>query len=219
MASKIKTSRSGALRLILVRHPETIWQDIKNPENNSHDHRLLGQTDIDLSKEGLTLAQKLAKHFSKQKIDQIITSPLKRAYATAEIIASANGESSAQFENGLKEISFGLCEGLTFGEVADKFPEVYKAYLSQSASITFPEGESFGSFQIRVRKWLNKFIAKNKNQTVLTVAHGGTIRIILCALLGWPTKSFWQIGLHYGSISIVEVYKKSRVIECLNCKI
>lgn len=214
MADKTKS-----LKLILIRHPKTIWQNVKNPEKNNPMHRLLGQTDIELSRGGVAVARKLGRHFSKQKIDGIITSPLKRAFTTAEIIVSANGKVPVSTENNLMEINFGLCEGLTFGEVARKFPKVYKPYLTQSNNVSFPKGESFKSFRSRIKIWLKRFINSHTGKTILVVTHGGVIRVILCSLLHWSSKSFWQVKLDYGSVSIIEVYEKNCAIECLNYKI
>ena len=65
------------MKLILVRHGETIW----NKEN-----KIQGITDIGLNERGIEQAEKLAYSLQKEELDAIITSPLRRAYDTAQAI-------------------------------------------------------------------------------------------------------------------------------------
>lgn len=65
-------------KLILIRHGRTLW-------NSSG--KFQGQSDIELSQEGISQAEKLAENFPVTHIDKVYSSNLKRAYITGEIIA------------------------------------------------------------------------------------------------------------------------------------
>ena len=65
-------------KLILIRHGRTLW-------NSSG--KFQGQSDIELSQEGVSQAEKLAENFPVTHIDRVYSSNLKRAYITGEIIA------------------------------------------------------------------------------------------------------------------------------------
>ena len=65
------------MKLYLIRHGETDWNRVR---------RLQGQADIPLNEFGRSLAQKTAAGLKDVPFDLCISSRLKRAYETAEII-------------------------------------------------------------------------------------------------------------------------------------
>ena len=65
------------LKLILIRHGETLW---------NREKRVQGISDIELSERGIEQVQNLANSLKDEAIDAIVSSPLKRAYQTARII-------------------------------------------------------------------------------------------------------------------------------------
>ena len=68
------------MELYLIRHGKTIW----NAEN-----RLQGRTDIELNEEGIAAAKELGEKLKNIHFDMIYSSPLKRAFNTAELIRGA----------------------------------------------------------------------------------------------------------------------------------
>ena len=69
-----------------------------------------GQMDINLNEVGKKQAEETAKKFEGVKIDNIISSPLSRAYETAQYISEVT-KTPIEIEEGLKERSFGQMEG------------------------------------------------------------------------------------------------------------
>ena len=92
------------MELILIRHGETIW----NKEG-----RVQGLSDIELSDVGLNQARKLALSIQDLNIKAIYSSPVKRAYQTAQIINEIHN-APIFLEPGLVEMDQGDFEGLTF---------------------------------------------------------------------------------------------------------
>lgn len=70
------------MKIYVARYGQMLW----NVQN-----RVCGRTDVELTKEGIEQAQKLAQEVKKYAIDFIIASPLKRAQQTSQIVAEENG--------------------------------------------------------------------------------------------------------------------------------
>src|SRR5512145_1907871 len=100
--------------ICIIRHGETDW-------NSSG--RLQGCEDIELNELGRLQAARLAAYLSKQKWDVIISSPLKRAYETARIIASHLSLPEIEQMEGLRERDYGAASGLLPDERHNRFPD------------------------------------------------------------------------------------------------
>ena len=83
--------------IYLTRHGSTLWNLEK---------RLQGSNDSELTDEGIFQAKLLAKRIKDLNISKIYTSPIKRAYRTAEII-KGDMDIDVICKDGFKEISFG----------------------------------------------------------------------------------------------------------------
>jgi len=99
------------MKFILTRHATTEWNSAG---------RIQGQTDISLSPQGKIEAEELAKLLSDVGINLIVSSDLKRASETAEII-NASLNVPLQLEQRLRECSFGNIEGLTKQQAIEKY--------------------------------------------------------------------------------------------------
>ena len=126
-------------KLILIRHGRTLW-------NSSG--KFQGQSDIELSQEGISQAEKLAENFPVTHIDRVYSSNLKRAYITGEIIAKKFNVPIIK-DKRLCEVSFGSWEGLTYDEIHEKWPNEIETMFSTPDVLTMPEGESFAQVQKR----------------------------------------------------------------------
>lgn len=189
-------------KLLLIRHGETTWNKNK---------RYSGVSDVLLSKEGKRQAEKLHKRLKCATIDKIYSSDRKRAIQTAKIVFK-----DKDFEKiyDLREIHFGIFEGLTYSQVMKKYPVVYKQWLKDPYSIKIPKGESLFEFKKRIISAIKKVIASNKNKTVAIVCHGGAISVILNHIL--KTKEFWQKIPKSASLSIIEHNKRKIEIKLFN---
>lgn len=89
--------------LLLVRHGETEWNKLG---------KFQGCTDIELSKDGINQAENLKLKLNEE-FDVIYSSPLKRAYETAKILAK---DKDITILEDIREINFGEWEGLTISQ-------------------------------------------------------------------------------------------------------
>jgi broad specificity phosphatase PhoE len=146
--------------LLLVRHGETDW---------NADGRLQGQTDRPLSDFGRRQAQQLADELADEELAAIYSSDLSRARETAEIVGERFGLPIV-LEPELREKDWGTWEGLTAVE-RDRVEFV---------------GESTEAHQERMLRALRRIAdAHAAGDRVLVVTHGGSIRRVQTAALGW----------------------------------
>ncbi len=165
-------------RLILIRHGSTSW-NLKG--------RYCGFRDIGLSAQGRQEARDTHNALKKAKVDRVYTSDRKRAVETCKIIF--NGM-SAQRSPALREIHFGVFEGLTYSEVMQKYSRVYARWLKDPFGVRIPRGEKMADFRKRVVNAFRDILSLNRNKTVAVVCHGGTISIFLNSI--FKTKEFWK---------------------------
>jgi broad specificity phosphatase PhoE len=144
----------------ILRHGQTDW---------NIDFRLQGVTDIPLNETGIAQARDAAEVIDPNEWDLILTSPLSRARATAEIVAEVNGFAEALIEPLLLERSFGEAEGMTHEEWRAKYADTN----------VVPGGESLADLEARANLLLETLANKYRGQKVLAVSHGALIRILL----------------------------------------
>lgn len=166
-----------------VRHGETDWNKTQ---------KIMGRSDIPLNENGILQAQAVAEKIQALPIDIIISSPLKRARATAEIIGNKIHRAIA-IENNLQECCWGIMEGKIKGDCSyNNVPFEPEKWWQQGI---VPTGaESFTEFSHRVTKITNDHLALNKN--ILFVAHGGVIMGILAAI-GRPSWNIENVALYH----------------------
>jgi broad specificity phosphatase PhoE len=180
------------LHLILVRHGETEW---------NLQRRYQGQSDVPLSEFGRQQAELIAKRLAGHTIDAVYASDLKRAWETAGVISEKCGLEIAS-EPRLRELKFGILEGLTFDEAEAQHPEMIAAWLEDFNNT--PQGaETIDLFNTRIISLLDDLIRKHDEQVVLLVGHGGSLSEILRVVLELPPDKRWYLELENASLSEV----------------
>ncbi len=193
-------------KLFLVRHGET--------KLNSRE-RFWGQTDVELGATGIRQAEQLGARLATEKISAIYASELRRASVTAEIIASSHRLEVMTCAE-LNEINFGEFEGRTFEEIGRLYPEVAKELANWGMVPRFPAGEGIDELDGRVSQFLPRLEKHTPEATVLIVAHAGTLRLLMCKLLGLGLLHWRQFRLDFASLSIVETYPRGAILSRLN---
>ena len=183
------------VRLILIRHGLTKWNLEK---------RYAGFTDLPLSSRGLSQARRLKRRFKGKLVDKIYVSDRKRAIQTARIIFSRRRVKRVA---GLREINFGILEGLTYQEILNKHPLIYSRWLKNPFTVAIPRGERLADFKKRVVNAFNSIISLHPQLTVAVVCHGGVISIFLNHLMN--SKDFWKNIPKAGSVTVIE-YNRQR---------
>ena len=151
--------------LLLVRHGETDW---------NREGRWQGHSDTHLNELGREQAARVAAELDG--VDVIYSSDLARAKETADVVASRLGLDVLVDER-LRERSFGAWEGKTGPEIEAKFRDAHARWLAGEGPGA-DDAEPFADFGARVEAFLRDVLARHPTETVLVVAHGGSIRVI-----------------------------------------
>lgn len=150
---------------------------------------VLGTTDIELNETGLIQAEQLAENVTGFDIDIIISSPMKRAMKTAQIVAEKN-----KIENitdiRLREWDYGEYEAKS------RFTEGFAENKKNFGVRMGKTGESLLHLAHRVYSALDDIIRNYSNKNVLIVSHGGVCRIIETYFHDMTTAEFekWFMG-------------------------
>jgi len=189
-------SSEPATRLILVRHGETPL---------SVERRFSGRGDPALTERGQAQALAAAARVSELLRDdapQIVGSSLTRARQTAEQIAALLGGGVSTDER-LVECDFGEWEGLTFGEVRQRWPRELDAWL-HSTGVAPPGGESFDQVAARILPAVVELRERYSGQDVVVVSHVTGIKLTLREALDAGAHFLHRLHLDPAGISVVE---------------
>ena len=180
-------------KIVFVRHGKSIW---------NLDFRYQGRTDIELCQEGIDGAFRVAKRLAQFPAEVIITSPLKRARRTAEIIANHHKGVPVESDELLIEANFGKLEGKTIKEVKELYGEDFlNKWKGNLIDNSLFGGESAEEIISRHREFVEKLLARSEEYIVL-VGHGAEARALFIALLGEDASSiFWKCAIENCSIS------------------
>jgi alpha-ribazole phosphatase/probable phosphoglycerate mutase len=183
-----------------VRHGETDW---------NKEFRYQGGTDIALNENGRSQARKAGLRLSRIVARRVFSSPLIRAYGTAEAITEAGaGDAVAEVMDDLREISFGEWEGLTALEIKEHYPSDYKAWMETPFSTMPTGGESFESVRLRSARAAEAVKrAVSPGESVLVVAHGVVLRALVASLMGVDDlRPMWRARFDNCSVSALDLW-------------
>lgn len=164
-------------RLILLRHGQTEWNAIS---------RAQGHADIDLDEVGRAQATAVAPTMRAYRPVRLWSSDLQRAVRTAEVVSAEVGL-PVTLDPRLREYDLGDRQGLTTTEFSEKFPAEYDAWVHGREQPAVPGAEVSADVQARVRPALRECLdALADGETGIVVTHGGTLKVAVMDLLGWP---------------------------------
>ncbi|HEY4060074.1 MAG TPA: histidine phosphatase family protein [Kofleriaceae bacterium] len=172
-ANRRYSDAMSSRRLLLARHGQTAWNALG---------KLQGHTDIALDDTGREQARALAEQLRTAGVGTVWTSDLSRARETGEIVASVLGLGTPRVEPALRERKFGIFEGLTRAECAERHPEHWAAWQAQSSAP--PGGEPIPDAVVRMNAALAKIALGAEAGAILVVSHGGLMRLWLQDLHG-----------------------------------
>ncbi|MGW9025000.1 bifunctional RNase H/acid phosphatase [Streptomyces sp. NPDC055722] len=184
---------------VLLRHGETALTPLKRFSGS-------GGSDPALSGVGRRQAELVAGALAARgTIEAVVSSPLARCRETAGIAAARLGL-DVSVEEGLRETDFGAWEGLTFGEVRERYPDDMNAWLSDPEAEPSGGGESFEAVARRVAAARDKLLASHAGRTVLLVSHVTPIKTLVRLALGAPPEALFRMELSAASLTAVAYY-------------
>jgi broad specificity phosphatase PhoE len=185
-------------RLILVRHGVTDW---------NRQGRFQGQLDPPLADEGRAEAVLLGERLavSADRPARIVTSPLSRALATAEVIAAAMPAAdrpTITTDARLVEVGQGEWEGRTHDDLLSSDAERYAAWRGRGGEEPPPGAEPIEAVVARADAAIAELTSAGAWPLCL-VSHGGILRVIARQLLGLTPRRAWALDVDNASLSVL----------------
>ena len=192
--------------IYLVRHGQTAW---------NKEEVFRGRTDIPLNETGLKEAAMAADYFRPLQLDAIYSSPLARAWQTAQEIAKHH-TLQVQPLAGLIDMSFGSWEGRPLKEVRENDRERYRLWAEEPHRVEFPGGETLEQVRARAMAALESVIEKHPEKTVILVSHRVINKVLLCAVLGLDNSHFWQLAQDTTAINLIKCKNENYILSLMN---
>jgi len=183
------------LKLILVRHGETYWNEERRVQG--------GGSDIELSETGIKKANAVALFLREENIAAIISSPLKRAVVTAEAIAKHH-QLPVEIDDRLRELGVGEMEGLAVSSLGGTFTQVLMQWWREGGAERLPGGESLVELQERCWVAIEPLLVSYKDGKVVVVSHYFVTLAIIFKALDLPLNYLAKFKIDPGGLSILE---------------
>lgn len=194
--------RGGYLKLILVRHGETRWNEAGLVQG--------GDSDIELNDIGLEQARRLGAFLKNEPLSAIVSSPLRRALATAEVIASHH-QLPVEIDERLKELKVGDLEGMSISKLTMTFTQFLLERWQDRQASKLPNGESLAELQHRAWEVVERVLKReptrpehSKNGAVVIVSHYFVTLTIILKALRLPLDYLVNFKVDLGGVSILE---------------
>ncbi|MET7392658.1 histidine phosphatase family protein [Dactylosporangium sp. NPDC005572] len=180
------------LRMVLVRHGETPFTAGK---------RYSGRGDVPLSDRGREQAARAAARALELApgIEVVVCSPLTRCRDSAAAFTGL----PVEVDDDLVECDFGEWEGLTFGEVRERYPAELDRWLASTA-VAPPGGESFQQVSMRVRRAVRRLQERYEGRQIAVVSHVTPIKLLLRDALAAGESFLHRLYLDPAGLSLVD---------------
>lgn len=172
-------------RVLLLRHAETAQPD-----------RFHGaESDVGLGDAGRAQADRVAVELARLHPNALYCSAMQRARATAEPIAKACGL-APQIVASLHERRMGPLSGQSREEGWSTYEEAKRRWMAGELTHTHEGGESYAAIRDRVVPAFQALTERHRGQTIVVVAHGVVIRVLLSSLVhGFTPADFGRIPI------------------------
>ena len=185
--------------IYLVRHGQTAW---------NKEEIFRGRTDVPLDEIGLKQAELAGQYFKGMEVHAIFSSPLSRAWQTAEKVAELHNL-KVQSLQGIVDMSFGNWEGHPHQEIRQNDSKTYRQWVETPHLVRLPGGEGLDDVRVRAMASLEEVIRLQPGKTLILVSHRVVNKVIICGILGLDNSHFWQITQDPTAINLIQ-YKNGK---------
>ena len=212
--------RLSRTRVLIVRHGQSTF-------NVQHKYQGCSDDPV-LTDSGVTAVALAGQHLLTERIDAIISSPLRRARQTADIITdilrqSGHDKPHLNINDDLIEVDLPQWQGLTHEAVRQQFPESHRIWCEQPDELQMLRTDGSTFYPVRelftqANRFWRAFLRCHAGQAVALVTHGGTGRALISTAIGVKPKRFHFIQQSNCGLSILEfpVGATTAQIEALN---
>ena len=205
-------------KIILIRHGETSWNALS---------LLQGNADIPLNENGSAQAQDLANSTYSKTVNAVYSSPLSRAYDTAQAIADVH-QLPVKVRGNLREIGVGIYTGYRSSQI----PREVQISFTTNPDFAMPsgipdptnlldpsyvqgiyfEGESLNNVSDRTWHGITNLAKQHCGENVVTVTHGGVIQVVLTQVYGLNVTQYRQFTIPTASQTVLEFEPDDSVV-------
>ena len=148
----------------------TVWHWVRH--GPTHEKTFVGWRDVPADLSDHARIARLDAHLPGEAL--LISSDLSRSVATADALAGPARRRLPHHAD-LREMDFGLWDGMHFKDVAARDPELSRAYWETPGDVAAPEGESWNQTAARVSRVVDNLTATHGDTQIIAVAHFGVI--------------------------------------------
>ena len=192
--------------VLLVRHGQT--------ESNTNGF-YMGQSDEDLTKVGYGQARHLSSRLAGLPIASIYTSPLRRTYATAVILAEPHKLEPRVLDK-LIEIDLGDWQGLHMDEINRRWPEFWQQWRIDPSGVVIPNGESLPEVSQRAIPAFHRIVETNQGKQVIIVTHEVIVKVIVANVLSAPNSIYRRFEINNTSLTMIHYLDNKSCLIGLN---
>lgn len=178
------------MRLIIVRHGQT----------NHNVKGVVQGSDVRLNKIGRRQAKKVALKLSREEIDIIFSSDLRRAADTAREIARFH-KVPVYYVKELRERNAGEFEGMSH----ERFAGIIRASGVPLLDFKPEKGESLAEMSDRAGRFAGRICREYKGKTVLLVTHGGVVKALASLYFNTPPEEQFKLRTVNTGVLVLEV--------------
>ncbi len=183
--------------IYLIRHGEVAG-------NSGAIRTFAGARDLELTPRGIEQARAIATRLKDVHLDAVYASNLQRAWRTADGIAADHGLQTQRL-SGWNEVNYGAWEGLSEAQINAEHADLWRARVADPWTIAPPDGESYRMLWERLQPEWTRLLETHAGQSVAVVGHNGSLRVLLCQLLGAPPANARRLQIANCSLTKVSV--------------
>ncbi len=210
---------SGHLETLILNYLVNFKVNIKKIYISRHGESLFNVQnriggDPDITDNGVNYSKKLFNYISlnhKKEDIVIYTSNLIRTKNTAKLFIQNNYE--IIHKDILNEIDGGICENMTYDEVKEKMPDLFKNRKNNKFHFKYPEGESYFDLILRLKEFILEINRLDK--PVLIITHNAVVRVILSYFLNINREKIPHMDIPLHTLYLIEnskyFYKKKSI--------
>ena len=185
---------NGKTELWLVRHGVTDW---------NIERRFQGSKDIPINAAGVEQARAAAQQLRGKNFAALYSSPLQRAYQTAQVISQVVGL-PIQPDARLIEGCQGSWEGMLFDEIEQLYPGERELHHTQPAQFRPPGGENLTEVAQRVAQAADDIAFIHPGEKVLVVSHGMALSALISLARGLPLNGAFEFIMPNAAVETVQ---------------
>jgi broad specificity phosphatase PhoE len=192
--------------IYLVRHGQTAW---------NKEEVFRGRADVPLNEAGLREAMLAAEYFRGMEVQAIYSSPLSRAWQTAQKIGEVVRREITPLD-GINDMRFGTWEGQSLRDVQQHDSERYTQWREAPHLVHIPGGESLDEVRVRAMAALEEVVRSHAGMSVILVSHRVINKVLICGILGLDNSHFWQIGQDTTAINLIQHRHERYILALMN---